>query len=184
MGSKVGHRGTGPVVAWISRPLFVSIHNSFLTFPKMGKAQPKWCSHWAKRMNSLGRTGKNQNKGNRIWWLAFIWWKWRQIEGTESIKFPPNLLANLNLLPSKKAINPVATSEYSCGRSVYLHLAELPPGRYLLIPSTFAPREEAEFMLRIYSSNPKLNPIELAEDIPINGQSIHCFWHKIINQLF
>lgn len=97
---------------------------------------------------------------------------------------PSKFIDQSKFIPNKKAINPVATSEYSCGRSVYLHLAELPPGRYLLIPSTFAPREEAEFMLRIYSSNPKLNPIELAEDIPINGQSIKLFLtqnHQSIN---
>lgn len=60
----------------------------------------------------------------------------------------------------------MATSEYSSGRSVYLHVSELPPGRYILIPSTFAPREEAEFMLRIYSTARALNPLPLEEDMP------------------
>ena len=60
----------------------------------------------------------------------------------------------------------MATSEYSSGRSVYLHVGELPPGRYILIPSTYAPREEAEFMLRIYSTSRTLNPVLLEEDMP------------------
>ncbi|EFP00613.1 hypothetical protein CRE_16588 [Caenorhabditis remanei] len=50
-----------------------------------------------------------------------------------------------------QAMHPIATSDYASGRSVYLHLQSLPRGRYLLVPTTFAPKEQALFMLRIYS---------------------------------
>ncbi|CAL2039025.1 unnamed protein product [Caenorhabditis brenneri] len=50
-----------------------------------------------------------------------------------------------------QAMQPVDTSDYASGRSVYLHLQSLPRGRYLLVPTTFAPKEQALFMLRIYS---------------------------------
>lgn len=48
-------------------------------------------------------------------------------------------------------INPLATSDYANARSVYLHLTDLRRGRYILLPTTFAPREHAEYLLRIYS---------------------------------
>ncbi|CAI5448780.1 unnamed protein product [Caenorhabditis angaria] len=50
-----------------------------------------------------------------------------------------------------QAMTPIATSEYASGRSVYMHLDGLPKGRYMLTPTTFAPKEIARFMLRIYS---------------------------------
>lgn len=50
-----------------------------------------------------------------------------------------------------QAMQPVDTSDYASGRSVYLHLQSLPRGRYLLVPTTFAPKEQALFMLRVYS---------------------------------
>jgi calpain-5 len=49
-------------------------------------------------------------------------------------------------------INPVATSDYASTRSVYLHLRHMPVGRYIVMPTTYAPREEAHFMLRLYST--------------------------------
>lgn len=49
------------------------------------------------------------------------------------------------------AMHPIAISDYASGRSVYLHLQSLPRGRYLLIPTTFAPKEQTLFMLRVYS---------------------------------
>nr|CAD2166808.1 unnamed protein product [Meloidogyne enterolobii] len=60
----------------------------------------------------------------------------------------------------------IATSEYSSGRSVHLHLDKLTPGRYILIPSSFAPKEEGEFLLRIYSTR-QMNPRLLEEDTPV-----------------
>jgi len=58
-----------------------------------------------------------------------------------------------------QAINPIGTSDYTSARSVYLHLKDVQPGRYILMPTTYAPREQAEYMLRIYSpkeSDPQL----------------------------
>uniref|UniRef100_A0A915AZC1 Calpain catalytic domain-containing protein n=2 Tax=Parascaris univalens TaxID=6257 RepID=A0A915AZC1_PARUN len=48
-------------------------------------------------------------------------------------------------------INPVATSDYANARSVFLHLRDLKAGRYIVLPTTFAPREHAEYLLRMYS---------------------------------
>ncbi|ETN84001.1 hypothetical protein RB195_023179 [Necator americanus] len=48
-------------------------------------------------------------------------------------------------------MTPVGTSEYACARSVFLHLRDVPVGRYIAVPTTFAPREQTTFMLRIYS---------------------------------
>ncbi|KAI6191798.1 Calpain-5 [Aphelenchoides bicaudatus] len=50
-----------------------------------------------------------------------------------------------------QAINPIATSDYVGTRSVYVHLQNLRAGRYIIMPTTFAPREQTDFMLRIYS---------------------------------
>lgn len=50
-----------------------------------------------------------------------------------------------------QAINPIGTSDYASARSVYLHLTNLEAGRYFIMPTTYAPREQAEFMLRVYS---------------------------------
>ncbi|KAL7072544.1 hypothetical protein ACQ4LE_008181 [Meloidogyne hapla] len=58
-----------------------------------------------------------------------------------------------------------ATSEYSSGRSVHLHLDKLSPGRCI-----FAPREEGEFLLRIYSTQ-QLNPRLVEDDTPITALS-------------
>uniref|UniRef100_A0AC35G5F8 Calpain catalytic domain-containing protein n=1 Tax=Panagrolaimus sp. PS1159 TaxID=55785 RepID=A0AC35G5F8_9BILA len=63
------------------------------------------------------------------------------------------------------AINPVGTSDYASARSVYLHLTDIGPGRYILMPTTYAPREQAEYMLRIYSQH-DCNPKLLLRDFP------------------
>ncbi|CAD5229547.1 unnamed protein product [Bursaphelenchus okinawaensis] len=65
-----------------------------------------------------------------------------------------------------QAINPIGTSDYVGSRSVYLHLKGTTPGRYIVIPTTYAPREQTEFMLRIYSSE-NLRPHLLDDDFPI-----------------
>ncbi|VDO28898.1 unnamed protein product [Onchocerca flexuosa] len=64
-----------------------------------------------------------------------------------------------------QAINPEATSDYNYGRSVYLHCQNLRQGRYILLPTTFAPREFASFLLRIYSKR-NIAPRELKQDAP------------------
>lgn len=66
-------------------------------------------------------------------------------------------------------INPIGTSDYASARSVYLHLTNLGPGRYIIMPTTYAPREQAEFMLRIYAKE-DLEPKLLKKDMP--GSSI------------
>uniref|UniRef100_A0A183VG02 Calpain_III domain-containing protein n=1 Tax=Toxocara canis TaxID=6265 RepID=A0A183VG02_TOXCA len=50
-------------------------------------------------------------------------------------------------------------SHKSCARSAaFINLREVtarfrvPPGNYVIVPSTFEPNEEAEFMLRIYTN--------------------------------
>uniref|UniRef100_A0A7E4VK90 Calpain catalytic domain-containing protein n=1 Tax=Panagrellus redivivus TaxID=6233 RepID=A0A7E4VK90_PANRE len=65
-------------------------------------------------------------------------------------------------------INPTGTSDYAAVRSVYLHLRNVPPGRYILMPTTYAPREQADFLLRIYSQH-ECNPKLLLQDAPVAG---------------
>uniref|UniRef100_A0AAF5PJC4 Calpain catalytic domain-containing protein n=3 Tax=Wuchereria bancrofti TaxID=6293 RepID=A0AAF5PJC4_WUCBA len=67
-----------------------------------------------------------------------------------------------------QAINPEVTSDYNYGRSVYLHCQNLQQGRYILLPTTFAPREFAEFLLRIYSER-NIAPRLLKKDTPSRG---------------
>lgn len=45
------------------------------------------------------------------------------------------------------------TMPYANARSVFLHLRDLGIGRYIVLPTTFAPREQTTFMLRIYSDH-------------------------------
>lgn len=56
-------------------------------------------------------------------------------------------------------------SEYTNSRSVFLRGKNLRRGRYVVIPSTYAPGEEGEFMVRLYSRSP-LNAHELTKDRP------------------
>lgn len=45
----------------------------------------------------------------------------------------------------------VATSgSYTNSREVFARI-ELPPGKYIIIPSSFKPKEEGEFLLRIFT---------------------------------
>uniref|UniRef100_A0A8R1XSZ6 Calpain catalytic domain-containing protein n=1 Tax=Onchocerca volvulus TaxID=6282 RepID=A0A8R1XSZ6_ONCVO len=74
-----------------------------------------------------------------------------------------------------QAINPEVTSDYNYGRSVYLHCQHLRQGRYILLPTTFAPREFASFLLRIYSKR-NIAPRELMQDAPSRTL---CPWKKI-----
>ncbi|KAL3989271.1 Calpain-5 [Acanthocheilonema viteae] len=67
-----------------------------------------------------------------------------------------------------QAINPEVTSDYNYSRSVYLHCKNLRRGRYILFPTTFAPREFAKFLLRIYSER-NIAPRELKKDTPGRG---------------
>ncbi|GMT04963.1 hypothetical protein PENTCL1PPCAC_27137 [Pristionchus entomophagus] len=53
-----------------------------------------------------------------------------------------------------------ATSDYSNSRSVCLTVRDLAPGRYILMPTTFAPREQTTFLLRGYGDfHFKLTPL-------------------------
>lgn len=51
---------------------------------------------------------------------------------------------------------------------MYLHCENLRQGRYILFPTTFAPREFAKFLLRIYSER-NIDPRELKQDAPGRG---------------
>ncbi|VDD87839.1 unnamed protein product [Enterobius vermicularis] len=59
----------------------------------------------------------------------------------------------------------IATSDYASSRSVFLHLKNLIKGRYIALPTTFAPREYAEFLFRIYSER-NCYPKQLEKHIP------------------
>lgn len=48
---------------------------------------------------------------------------------------------------------------------MYLHCQNLRQGRYILFPTTFAPREFAKFLLRIYSER-NIAPRALKQDTP------------------
>ncbi|CAB3406202.1 unnamed protein product [Caenorhabditis bovis] len=67
-----------------------------------------------------------------------------------------------------QAMAQVATSEYASARSVYMHLNKLPLGRYVLVPTTFAPKEQTQFMLRVYSER-NVNFKELTKHSPKLG---------------
>ncbi|KAM3729199.1 Calpain-5 [Dirofilaria immitis] len=74
-----------------------------------------------------------------------------------------------------QAINSEVISDYNYGRSVYLHCQNLRRGRYILLPTTFAPREFAKFLLRIYSKR-NIAPRVLNRDVPSRGL---CFCKKV-----
>ncbi|CAJ0951633.1 unnamed protein product, partial [Mesorhabditis belari] len=63
---------------------------------------------------------------------------------------------------------PVEASDYANARSVFLHLIDVRPGRYIILPTTYAPREQATYMLRAYSSE-KLHMKELKRQAPSVG---------------
>uniref|UniRef100_A0A914UZK0 C2 domain-containing protein n=1 Tax=Plectus sambesii TaxID=2011161 RepID=A0A914UZK0_9BILA len=66
----------------------------------------------------------------------------------------------------------VATSDYANSRSIYLSINNLQPGRYVVVPTTYAPREECDFMLRLYTSHSS-NAHELTKHKPSEGM---CRW--------
>ncbi|VDK45556.1 unnamed protein product, partial [Cylicostephanus goldi] len=61
-----------------------------------------------------------------------------------------------------QAMTPFGISDYAGARSVFLHLRVVPAGRYIAVPTTFAPKEQTTFMLRIYSDR-KIETRELTE---------------------
>lgn len=67
-----------------------------------------------------------------------------------------------------QAMTPAGTSDYASARSVFLHLRDVPAGRYIALPTTFAPREQSSFMLRIYSER-KIYPRVLLKHAPSQG---------------
>jgi calpain-5 len=68
-----------------------------------------------------------------------------------------------------QAINPIATSDYVGIRSIYLHLQNLRAGRYIVMPTTYAPREQTDFLLRIYSPD-NIKPKLLKGDQPTKSR--------------
>lgn len=67
-----------------------------------------------------------------------------------------------------QAMTPAGTSDYASARSIFLHLRDVPVGRYIALPTTFAPREQSTFMLRIYSDY-KIDPQVLLKHAPSMG---------------
>lgn len=59
----------------------------------------------------------------------------------------------------------IATSDYTSARSIFLHLKNLAKGRYIALPTTFAPREHAEYLFRIYSER-NCYPKQLEKHMP------------------
>ena len=59
--------------------------------------------------------------------------------------------------------NDCGTSDFIRSRHVFLRCS-LPPGRYLIVPSTFEPGQEGKFLLRIFSSRiNKVDPLVLEQ---------------------
>jgi hypothetical protein len=58
----------------------------------------------------------------------------------------------------------IASSTYINSRSVFLR-HRFPPGRYVIIPCTFSPGEDGEFLLRLYTDK-KSDAMELVEHHP------------------
>ncbi|KAK6030091.1 calpain large subunit, domain III [Ostertagia ostertagi] len=67
-----------------------------------------------------------------------------------------------------QAMTPAGTSDYASARSIFLHLRDVPVGRYIALPTTFAPREQSTFMLRIYSDH-NVDPQVLLKHAPSLG---------------
>ncbi|WKY17158.1 hypothetical protein Q1695_001628 [Nippostrongylus brasiliensis] len=67
-----------------------------------------------------------------------------------------------------QAMNPAGTSDYASARSIFLHMRDVPVGRYIAMPTTFAPREQSTFMLRIYSDH-NIDPQVLLKHAPSMG---------------
>ena len=68
--------------------------------------------------------------------------------------------------------NDCGTSDFIRSRHVFLRRS-LPPGRYLIVPSTFEPGQEGSFLLRIFSS--RINRVEsLVLDQPPSPCLLFC----------
>ncbi|GIZ00252.1 calpain-6 [Caerostris extrusa] len=74
-----------------------------------------------------------------------------------------------------------AGSEYAMSRNVFCH-CKLKAGRYVIIPTTFAPTEEGEFLVRIFTSKAN-NGKELLHDVPTQSMwpcvSYPCLLTKV-----
>ncbi|KAK6034558.1 hypothetical protein COOONC_27938 [Cooperia oncophora] len=69
------------------------------------------------------------------------------------------------------------TSDYASARSIFLHLRDVPIGRYIVLPTTFAPREQSSFMLRIYSDH-NVDPRVL-----LKFKSVVETWHNLLLEM-
>uniref|UniRef100_A0A0N4Z0X0 Calpain catalytic domain-containing protein n=1 Tax=Parastrongyloides trichosuri TaxID=131310 RepID=A0A0N4Z0X0_PARTI len=73
----------------------------------------------------------------------------------------------------------VATSDYTPSRSTYLHLQNLKNGRYIVIPSTYAPKETANYLFRIFTKGcSKIRVLQNHTSSP--SRFISCYRPKCI----
>lgn len=84
--------------------------------------------------------------------LLFLWRSWEQIQFTcMGLCVPPQAHPDSwHLSPDDlSARHPVlSTAPYTARREVVLR-GSLPPGHYIIIPSTFKPNQQGAFMLRV-----------------------------------
>ncbi|KAG8196268.1 hypothetical protein JTE90_023823 [Oedothorax gibbosus] len=74
-----------------------------------------------------------------------------------------------------------AGSEYAMSRNVF-HRCDLKAGRYIIVPTTFEPSQEGEFLLRLFTSKAN-NAKEVAHDVPTQSMwpciSYPCLLTKV-----